>query len=343
MESQLTSTHKTVQKWFWLSHSSAAGPECKETMTSIPMNSSALSKKHTRSCLVSTHWCWDCQLTAHLGNSSSQDAAAQGKYPCGSVVHQLPPADESVCTSRKAGRVQTDYFYYYIFIITGFVRPSGAAQDSRKTPGRVKQQQETFRDAWACSRFALLVSEVDHRVIWVIPDRPTENQRYFQEQIKELHGFPWWQGAFEVNLEQNSQTLLTLILCFSILIPVFHASHTCRAVSEECMSCWGAGTKMQPGISTLPHEGALWYQHWTMHPNTNLAPCSVPKQNLVGIKICIIHLKHEEKSLAGLPLCRTQTELSVCTQLSWKFGVFNRAKRQNPHTWLHLLMTGWKS
>lgn len=34
---------------------------------------------------------------------------------------------------------------------------------------------------------------------------------------------------------------------------------------------------------------------------TGFEPCSIPKQNLGVLKICIIHLKHEKKSLSQLP------------------------------------------
>lgn len=84
-----------------------------------------------------------------------------------------------------------------------------------------------------------------------------------------------------------------------------------------------------------------------MHLHTGFPPCSIPKQNLVVFKIRIIHLKHEKKSLAEPRVEHRHTELSsgvpVCAHTAdVNLGYFNRVKRQNLQSWLHLLMAEWK-
>lgn len=50
------------------------------------------------------------------------------------------------------------------------------------------------------------------------------------------------------------------------------------------------------------------YWHQTVNLYTGLLSSSTLKQNLIALKICIIHLKHEKKSLATLPKTQSCVE-----------------------------------
>lgn len=86
MASQLTSTHKTVTKWFWLSHSSAADPSPlsaagastpwaqdgkKHAKPAVPdeqLSSEQKGQHQELQCLMrswESHQCWDCQFILH--------------------------------------------------------------------------------------------------------------------------------------------------------------------------------------------------------------------------------------------------------------------------------------
>jgi len=45
-----------------------------------------------------------------------------------------------------------------------------------------------------------------------------------------------------------------------------------------------------------------------MNLYTGLLPCSTPKQNLIALNICIIHVKHGKKSLAKFPKTWSRVE-----------------------------------